>query len=113
MRHRMRFEAMLAAALLLAGCATQPAMRLPDPSLVAMHEWDHGPPWGPEEIPWVAPPQVLTSAPGYWAPSIGTGLGFGFGRGHWWRGHRGFRGGAHHHGGFRGGHVRGRGRGRR
>lgn len=121
MRCSLRFGTVLAAGLALAGCAAQPAQRLPDPAVVAMHEWEHGPPWGPEEIPWVAPPQVLAYGPGYyapgpfWGPSAGIGLGFGIGRGHWWRGHRGFPGGIH--GGFRGGHHGGGhfhgGRGRR
>lgn len=122
MRRSLRFGMVLAAGLALAGCATQPAQRLPDPSVVAMQEWDHGPPWGPEEIPWVAPPQVLAYGPGYygpygpyyWGPSVGIGLGFGVGRGYWWRGHRGFGGfhGGFRGGGFRGGHFHG-GRGRR
>jgi hypothetical protein len=115
---RWRFGAMLALGLALAGCATQPATPLPDPAQIALHESDHGPPWGPEEIPWVAPPQMLAYGygpgywgPGYWGPSVGLGLGFGFGRG-WGRGYRGFHGG--HHGGWRGGgHFRGGGRGRR
>ncbi|MDO9707293.1 hypothetical protein [Paracraurococcus lichenis] len=110
---------MAAGALALAGCAApQPATPLPDPAVVAMHEWDHGAPWGPEEQPWVAPPQVLAAGPGfwgpdywgpgYWGPSVGLGLGFGVYRGHWWRGHRGYYGG--HFGGWRGGHFHGGGR---
>jgi hypothetical protein len=115
MRRQIRFGAVLAAGLALAGCATQPVARLPDPAQVAQHEWTHGPPWGPEELPWVAPPQILAFGPNdwgpgiwgppYWGPSVGIGLGFG--RGHW-RGRPGF----HHHRGFhRGGrHFHGRGR---
>ena len=69
---------------------------------------DH--PWGPEEQPWVAPPEVLAYGPGYWGPgywgpgywgwgpSVGIGLGFGFGRGYWWHGHRGWHGGGFHGG---------------
>jgi hypothetical protein len=126
---RWQLATMLAMGLALAGCATQPATPLPDPAQIAAHEWDHGPPWGPEELPWVAPPQVLAYGygpgylgpgywgpgywgPGYWGPSVGLGLGFGFGRG-WGRGYRGYYGG--YHGGWRGGggHFRGGGRGRR
>ena len=86
-----RFAAGLAAALALGACTLPPATPpLPDPSQIAAHEWDHGPPWGPEEAPWVAPPQVLAYGyggpgfwgPGYWGPSVGIGLGLGFGRGH-------------------------------
>jgi hypothetical protein len=125
MRRQVRFGAVLAAGLTLVGCAAQPTARLPDPSQVAMQEWDHGPPWGPEEVPWVAPPQILADGygpgyynPYYWGPSVGIGLGFGIGRGSWWRGHRGFHGGfggfrGGHFGGFRGGHFHGGGRGRR
>ncbi|TDG32054.1 hypothetical protein [Paracraurococcus ruber] len=97
--------AALAAPLLLAACAGQPATPLPNPEQLAQHEWDHGAPWGPEEQPWVAPPpQVLAIAPGHaygpgywgpgwWGPSVG--LGIGVGRGHWWHGHRGHYGGFH------------------
>jgi len=108
MRRRLRLGAVLVAGLALGGCGGQAATRLPDPSQVAVHEWDHGPPWGPEEIPWVSPPQVFAYGPAPWGPTVGLGLGFG--RGYWWRGHRGFRGGFHHRGGFRGGHGGGRGR---
>jgi|SRR6476469_3827151 hypothetical protein len=122
---RWRLGAILAAGLALAGCAPQSATPLPNPAQIAAHEWDHGPPWGPEEIPWVAPPQVLAYGygpgywgpgywgPGYWGPSVGLGLGFGFGRGGWGRGYRGYHGG--YHGGWRGGggHFRGGGRGHR
>ena len=71
-------------------------------------------PGGPEEVPWVAPPQMLAYGygpgywgPGYWGPSVGIGLGFGFGRGYWGRGYRGGAwrgGGGHFHGGGRGRH---------
>ena len=80
---RWRLGAILAAGLALAGCAPQSATPLPNPAQIAAHEWDHGPPWGPEEIPWVAPPQVLAYGygPGYWGPGYywpgywGVGLG--------------------------------------
>lgn len=114
---RGRSGAMLAIGLALAGCTTPPATPLlPNPAQLATHEWDHGPPWGPEELPWIAPPQVLAYAPGYWAPGYwgpgywgpSIGLGFGIGRGGWGHGYRGY------HGGWRGGgHFRGGGRGRR
>ncbi|TCZ56615.1 hypothetical protein [Roseicella aquatilis] len=128
MRRRVRIGMALAMGLALGACAGQPTTPLPNPAQTAMHEWDHGPPWGPEELPWVSPPQVLAYAPGswgpgywgpgpWWGPSVGIGLGFG--RGHWWRGHRGWHGGhgawrGGFHGGWRGGggHVRGGGRGR-
>src|SRR6476659_5687351 len=101
-RHMRQWQlaTMLAMGLALAGCATQPATPLPNPAQIAAHEWDHGPPWGPEEIPWVTPPEVLAYGygpgywgpgywgPGYWGPSVGLGLGFGFGRGGWGRGYR-------------------------
>ena len=106
-----------AGALALAGCvAPQPATPLPDPTLVAMHEWDHGPPWGPEEQPWIAPPPVLAYAPGYWGPGYwgpsywgpSFGLGIGVGRGTWWPRHRAWYGG-----GWRGAHIHMGRRGRR
>ena len=127
----MRAGWLMAFGLGLAACATQPATPLPDPSRIAAHEWDHGPPWGPEEIPWAAPPALAFApgyaapwygspwyGPGYWGPSFGVGIGIG--RGHWWRGHPGWRGGGPN-GGWRGGggwhggggHFRGGGRGRR
>lgn len=131
MRRHHGFGMVLAVGLALTGCASpQPATPLPNPALTAMHEWDHGPPWGPEEQPWITPPEVLAYGPGYWGPgywgpgywwgpSVGLGLGFGFGRGHWWHGHHGHYGryGGWHggwHGGWRGGggHFHG-GRGRR
>ena len=122
MRYGMRFGAVLAVGLALGGCAMQPAASLPNPEQVAMHEWDHGPPWGPEEQPWVAPPPTYAYLPGpydgpgyWWGPSVGLGIGLGFGRGSWWRGHHGHYGGWHggwRGGGWRGGHVHG-GRGRR
>ena len=114
----MRHGLVAGIALALAGCATEPTPRLPDPSVIAMHEWDHGPPWAPTEIPWVAPP-TIAYAPGYYSPwywgpgvGIGVGVGYGFGRRGWWHGggSRGFRGGGyrggggHFHGGGRGGH---------
>lgn len=113
---------MLAVLLGLGGCASQPAVTLPDPALVARHEWDHGPPWGPEEQPWVAPPAILAYAPGYaygpgfwgpgyWGSSVGIGVGIGLGRGTWWRGYRGVYGG--HRGGWGGPRHFGGHRGRR
>ena len=119
MRGTWRVGASAVLLLALAACATSPTPALPSAEQVASHEWDHGPPWGPEEIPWVAPPQVFAAGPGYWgpgywAPSFGLGIGLGVGRGHWWRGHPGWRGGYHGGGGWRGGgHHRGGGRGRR
>ena len=108
MRPRPWHLPLLAALLaMLAGCATQPGPALPDPAVLAAHEWNHGPPWGPEEQPWVMPPSYYYDPyPWYWGgPAIG--LGFGVGRGHWWGGHRGFG-----HGGWHGhGHVHGGGRG--
>src|SRR3954452_19326222 len=96
MWRRHGFGVGLALPLALAGCATpQPATPLPNPAQTAMHEWDHGPPWRPEEQPWVAPPQVLAYGygPDYWGPDYwgwGPSVGLGFGRGYWWRGHRGY-----------------------
>ncbi|MBL6455334.1 hypothetical protein JMJ55_08380 [Belnapia sp. T6] len=87
----------------LGGCAAQPRTALPDASVIAAHEWDHGPPWGPEEIPWVAPPPdtYYAGSPWYWGgPAVGLGVGIGIGRGHWWGGHRG---GFHRGGGWHGG----------
>ena len=111
-----------AAALLalLAGCAAQPRTALPNPAQLAAHEWDHGPPWGPEEAPWVAPPVAFYDPyPWYWGgPAVGLGVGLGVRRGYWWGGHRGgfgrgFHGGGFggYRGGFRGGggHFRGGG----
>ena len=99
-----RFAAGLVAGLALGGCTLPPATPpLPDPAQIAAHEWDHGPPWGAEEVPWVAPPQLLAYAPGYWGPGYwrpSVGVRLGFGRGHWGRGAVGFRGGRH--GGGRG-----------
>jgi hypothetical protein len=120
-RRQARFGAVLAIGLSLAGCATQPAPLLPDPSQVARHELAHGPPWGPEEIPWVTPPEVLAYGPGYWGPgywgpgywgpSVGIGLGFGMWGGRGWRGHPGWGGRFHHHRGipYGRGHFHGRG----
>ena len=125
---RLRFLGMAMLAGMAAGCATRPTATLPDPSVVAMQEWDHGPPWGPEEIPWVAPPTSYAllgpgyptyGSPYYWGPTSGAGVGLGLGRGYWWRGshrfygggfgHRGFGGPRHFGGGhFGGGHFGGR-----
>jgi uncharacterized membrane protein YgcG len=110
MRPRPWHLPLLAAFLALqTGCATQPGPALPDPALVAAHEWDHGPPWGPGEEPWVAPPTYYYDPdPWYWGgPAVGLGVGIGVGRGHWWGGHRGFGRGGWHGGG--GGHFRGGG----
>jgi hypothetical protein len=93
----------------LPGCAT-PGAAPPDPAVVAAHEWYHGPPWGPEELPWVAPPTIVLAGSPYYSPyyyGVGAGLGFGFSRGAF-RGHRG-----HFHGMSRGGGHRGGGRGGR
>src|SRR5215218_2833085 len=77
-------------ALPMVGCAApQPATPLPNPARIATHEWVHGPPWGAEEQPWVAPQMLAYGygpgywdpdywgpgywAPGYWGPSVGFG----------------------------------------
>jgi hypothetical protein len=99
----------------LAGCATGPRSALPDPAAMAPHEWEHGPPWGPEEIPWVSPPVVNDSylyGPYPWYAG-GPAIGLGVRRGFWWGGPRGFPGrgfggrppgiGHFHGGGRRGG----------
>jgi hypothetical protein len=96
----MRVALLLGLAVSLAGCETgQVTPLLPDPSVMAAHEWDHGPPWGPGETPWVAPPvdyalvdpgYYYAPSPWYWGPSVGIGLGVR--RGHWWGGHRGWVG---------------------
>ena len=115
----MRRLGMILLTLGLAGCSIPPATPLPDPARIATHEWDHGPPWGPEEQPWVAPPQLLAYGygpgyygPGYWGwgPSVGIGVGFGISRGYWWRGGHGYHGGGWRGGG---GHFRSGGRGGR
>ncbi len=106
----------------LAGCAGRSTTALPNPEVLAAHEWEHGPPWGPEEIPWVSPPPSYYSyydpAPWYWG---GASVGLRARRGPWWGGHRGFhrgrsgligRGGWHGGRGPMGGHFGGR-RGRR
>ncbi len=103
----------------LAGCAGRTTATLPNPAVLAAHEWEHGPPWGPEELPWVPPPETYAyyrPSPWYWSgPAVG--LGIGIRRGHWWGGHRGHyrggligRGGFHRGfpGGFRGGFHGGR-----
>jgi hypothetical protein len=88
--------------LLAFGACAAPGPPPPDPSLLAMQEWDHGPPWGPAELPWVAPP----APPAYPYYYGGAGIGL---RGSWWRGGTVSRGGIHYR---RGGHYGGR-RGRR
>jgi hypothetical protein len=116
----MRVALLLGLAACLAGCATGPATPpLPDPAVMAAHEWDHGPPWGPEQLPWVAPPvdyallgpdySYYDPSPWYWGPPVGFGLGVG--RGYWWGRPRGFVGPRFHGGGMRfhgGGGRRGR-----
>ncbi len=117
-----------AAALLLAGlagCAGRTTTSLPNPQVLAAHEWEHGPPWGPEELPWVPPPETYASYDHYpwsWAGPT-AGIGIGIRRGYWWGGHRGhYRGGLIGRGGFHrgfpggfhgGGHFGGGRRGRR
>jgi hypothetical protein len=102
---------------LLAGCTAQPRTTLPDPAVLAAHESEHGPPWGPEELPWVAPPVGFYDPYPWYAGGPTIGLGLGVRRGGWWGG--GYRGGYRSsfigRGGFRGGfHGRGGGgRGRR
>ena len=115
-----RRTALIATLLALAACTPRPAPPQPDPALLATHEWAHGPPWGPQEPPWIPLADWPVYGPGYgygpagwaydpwgpggwWGPSFGIGLGFS--RGPWWRGHRAPPGWAHHgwHGGFRGG----------
>ncbi len=103
----------------LAGCAGRNVSPLPNPEVVAAHEWEHGPPWAPEELPWVPPPETYAYYDPYpWAWSgPAVGLGFGIRRGTWWGGYRGHyrggwsgRGGFHRGfpGGFHGGGRRGR-----
>jgi len=110
--------ALLGLALGLAGCGTTPRTPpSPDPAVVAAHEWDHGPPWAPGEIPWVTPPSnyallgpgYYDPYPWYWGPS--AGIGFGVRRGYWWGRPRHFGFGPRHFGGgprffhgHRGGH---------
>ncbi|MBL6078410.1 hypothetical protein JMJ56_10370 [Belnapia sp. T18] len=97
----------------LAGCASRSATPLPNPQILAAHEWEHGPPWGPEELPWVPPLETYASYDPY--PWSWTGPAIGIRRGFWWGGHRGhYRGGLIGRGGFHrgfhgGGHF-GRGR---
>ena len=111
-----------ALAALLAGCAAQPRTTLPDPAVLAAHEAEHGPPWGPEEPPWVAPPMGFYDPYPWYAGGPAIGLGLGVRRGGWWGGgYRGshwggYRGGFIGRGGFHGGRSfghRGGGRGRR
>jgi hypothetical protein len=113
----MRVALLLGLGICLAGCETGQVGPPPlDPAVIAAHEWDHGPPWGPEEPPWVAPPADYAlfgpgyygPSPWYWGPSVGVGVGFGLRRGHWWGGHRGFVGR-----GFGGPRFHGGGGGRR
>jgi|GEM_PF-4370074 hypothetical protein len=75
--------------LLLAACDTTPPAPVVNPAALAPHEWDHGPPWGPEEIPWIPPPPIAT--PYWW----GYGGGAWIGRGYWWRGPYAHRGGGY------------------
>lgn len=81
---------------ILAGCATGPRPALPDPAVLAAHEWEHGPPWGPEEIPWVSPPTAAVFYdPDPWPYpwyAGGPAIGLGVRRGFWWGGHQGFPG---------------------
>jgi hypothetical protein len=90
-------------ALLLAGCASTPPPALPDPTVLAPHEWVHGAPWGPEQQPWVPPPPAAYGGWGMgpWWPGYSIGGGYLVGRSLWLRGgHRGaWRGGGGHHGG--------------
>ena len=98
---------------LLAGCAGQPRTALPDPAILAAHEAEHGPPWGPEEPPWVAPPVSFYDPYPWYAGGPVIGLGLGVRRGGWWGGHRGgYRSGFIGRGGFHGGRGFGHGGGR-
>jgi hypothetical protein len=98
---------MIGSALLLAGCASTPRPALPDPTVIAPHEWVHGAPWGPEQQPWVAPPPEAYGGywgPGGWWPGYGIGGRFIVGGGYWPRGgYRGPRAGGWHGGGRHGG----------
>jgi hypothetical protein len=99
----------------LAGCATGPSVG----AALEGHEGLHGPPWAPNEAPWVAPPVLAADLWPYPYYSdlgwYGGGLGLGFAVlnrphfRHFGFGGPGFRGGRGFHGGFHGGHGRGGG----
>jgi hypothetical protein len=76
----------------LAGCAGRTTTALPNPEVLAAHEWEHGPPWGPEELPWVPPPETYAYYDPYPWYRAGPTFGVGIRRGHWWGGHRGWHG---------------------
>jgi hypothetical protein len=96
---RLIAPVLLVAAALLAGCAgVSPS---PDVAL-AGHEGAHGPPWAPDESPWVAPPLLVAEYAPYWGGWHGPGVYGGFiGIGRLHRGHHG--GMARSVGGRRGG----------
>jgi hypothetical protein len=72
---RLTAPALLLAGALLAGCAGVP----PSP-MVALegHEGAHGPPWAPDEPPWVAPPVLVADQAPYWGGWHGPGIYAGF-----------------------------------
>ncbi|HYZ34195.1 MAG TPA: hypothetical protein VE684_18135 [Crenalkalicoccus sp.] len=118
-----RCGAALAVALSLGACT---ATSVPNSASLAPHEWDHGPPWGPLDQPWVAPAATYAGplygypydgwyGPGWYGPGWyggGAVLGFGLGGYRSWGWHGPWRGGWHggwHRGGWHGGGSRGSG----